>query len=175
MTNAGLPVLPHQQAALARAVEILERAGSGLAGDAAEAAARDPQLADAAAAGREDDVIGFCRVVESAQRGREALDARGRTAIAAWTAFEQEYEAAGKTYEWDAQRAVGARMAAFAQDLKRDEPLDGVLRARGRSLGVAEGSRLDRVVQAAEIDAALMRSIDIEHGARARPGPSMGM
>ena len=73
------------------------------------------------------------------------------------------------------QREVGSRMEAFAKALKQDPQLDGVLRARGRELGIAEGSRLDRVVQAREIDRALTRSIDIEHGPRTRSGPSLGM
>ncbi len=66
-------------------------------------------------------------------------------------------------------------MEAFAQALKCDLPLDGLLRERGREMGIAEGSRLDRVVQAREIDRVLTRAIDLEHGPRMRSGPSMGM
>ena len=65
-------------------------------------------------------------------------------------------------------------MEAFAKELKRDPQLDSVLRERGRELGIAEGSRLDRVVQAREIDRALTRAIDLEHGPRLRSGPSLG-
>lgn len=92
-----------------------------------------------------------------------------------WDALERDYDAAGKLYEWDAQRQVGTRMQAFAKALKQDPQLDGVLRARGRELGIAEGSRLDRVVQAREVERALTRAIGIEHGPRARSGPSLGM
>jgi hypothetical protein len=68
------------------------------------------------------------------------------------------------------QREIGTRMEAFAKALKRDLPLDGVLRERGRKLGIAEGSRLDRVVQARQIDRALTHAIGIEHGSRVRSG-----
>jgi hypothetical protein len=46
-----------------------------------------------------------------------------------------------------------------------------------RSMPISErkGSRLDRVVQAREIDRALTRSLGIEHGPRARSGQSLGM
>lgn len=106
---------------------------------------------------------------------RKALEQKGRTAVRAWDTLEREYEAAGKSYEWDAQRAAGSRMEAFAKELKRDPQLDSLLRQRGRELGIAEGSRLDRVVQGREIDRALTRSLDIEHGPRPSRGMSLGM
>jgi hypothetical protein len=52
--------------------------------------------------------------------------------------------------------------------------LDGVLRERGRELGIAEGSRLDQAVRAEEIDWRLLRWLDIDHGPRMRSGPSLG-
>jgi hypothetical protein len=79
-----------------------------------------------------------------------------------------------KFHEWDAQRAVGSRMEAFAKALKQDPQLDGILRERGRELGIIEDSRLNRAVRAREIDRALTHSIGIEHGPRTRSGPSLG-
>ncbi len=49
-----------------------------------------------------------------------------------------------------------------------------MLRERGREFGIADGSRLDRVVQAQDLDRVLRREIDIDHGLR-RGGPSLGM
>ena len=109
------------------------------------------------------------------RRGRLALEERGRAMVRAWDAMEGAYEAAGKTYDWDAQREVGTRMAAFARALKRDPQLDGLLRERGPDLGIAKGSRLDQVVQAREIDHRLTRAMGLDHGPRMRSGPSLGM
>jgi Ti-type conjugative transfer relaxase TraA len=175
MTQAGLPVLPHQEAARALALEKLERVKIGLARDATIVVTRDPSLAAAAAGGQEAEIRALYRLVEAEQRSREALDARSRTAVEAWTSLERDYEAAGKAHQWDVQRAVGTRLIAFARELKQDVPLDSLLRERGRELGIIEGSRLDLVVQAREIDRSLTYSIDIEHGPRPHFGPSLGM
>jgi hypothetical protein len=64
------------------------------------------------------------------------------------------------------QRAVSSRMEAFAKALKQDPQFDGILRERGRQLGIIEDSRLDRVVRARKIDRALTHSIGIEQGSR---------
>lgn len=106
---------------------------------------------------------------------RLALEERVRDAVRAWDRLERDYEAAGKAYEWDAQREAGTRLGAFAQALKRDPQLDSALRERGREFGMAEGSRLERVVQAREVDRVLIRQLGIEHGLRQSRGPSLGM
>jgi hypothetical protein len=57
-------------------------------------------------------------------------------------------------------------MEQFAKDLKRDPQLDSVLWQRGQQLGVAEGSRLGRVVQSMGIDRGLTRELRLRrsHG-----------
>jgi hypothetical protein len=130
-----------------------------------------PELAH----GQPDGMAALGRAVDDARRERRALEKRGRETVRRWDVLERDYDAAGKLYEWGTQREIGTRMEAFAKALKRDLPLDGVLRERGQELGIAEGSRLDRVVQAREVDRALTRAIGIEHGPRARSGPSLGM
>ena len=88
--------------------------------------------------------------------------------------LERDYGVAGKFYEWDAQRAVGSRMEAFAKALKHDPQLDGILRERGRELGIIETrgwiGRCGRV----RFGRALTQSIGIEHGPRTRSAPSLG-
>ena len=63
---------------------------------------------------------------------------RGRAAVREWDKLERAYEAAEKAYDWQGQRAAGARLEKFAKALKADRALDGVLRERGRELGIAE-------------------------------------
>ena len=172
MGRVGLPVLPHQEQALERAGQALEASRSGLSRDLRAALERTPELAQGH--GQQEGMAALVRAADAERRGRLTLEERGRTTVRAWVALEREYEAAGTAYDWKAQRQVGTRMEAFAKELKRDPQLDSVLRERGRELGIAEGSRLDRVVQAREIDRALTRAIDLEHGPRLRSGPSLG-
>jgi hypothetical protein len=173
MERAGLPVLPHQAQALDRAGDAVDEIRTQLARDTRAALERSPELAQRV--GQPGGVAALEQAVGVERQERQALEARGWAMVRTWNTLEQEYEAAGKVYEWDAQRAVGTRLEALAQDLKRDPQLDGLLRARGRELGIEEDSRLDRVVQAEEITWRLTRSIGLEHGARPSRGMSMGM
>ena len=54
-------------------------------------------------------------------------------------------------------------MERFAKELKRDPQLDSVLRQRGQQLGIAEGSRLARVVQSQGIERELTRELGLRH------------
>ena len=173
MERAGLPVLPHQVQALERAGQDLEAINTGLSRDVRATLDRAPELAQGI--GQPAWVAALGTAVGQERRGRLALEERGRAMVRAWDAMEGAYEAAGKTYDWDAQREVGTRMAAFARALKRDPQLDGLLRERGPDLGIAKGSRLDQVVQAREIDHRLTRAMGLDHGPRMRSGPSLGM
>ena len=173
MRRESLPVLPHQEQALLTADRALEAFGSGAGRDVRAALEAAPTLAHdiETRQGRQALTAAAAEV----RRDRVALEERGRGVVRAWTMLERQYETAGRAYEWDAQREIGTRMEAFAKELKRDPQLDSLLRERSRELGIAEGSRLDHVVQAREIDRALIRSIDLAHGLRERSGPSLGM
>ena len=173
MGRAGLPVLPHQVQALERAGQDLEAINAGLSRDVRATLERAPELAQGI--GQPVGVAALGNAVGQERRGRLALEERGRATVRAWDALEGAYEAAGKTYDWDAQREIGTRMEAFARALKRDTLLDGLLRERGPELGITKGSRLDQVVQAREIDRTLTRSMNLDHGPRMRSGPSLGM
>ncbi len=167
MRRAALPVLAHQGQALEAAGRALDGFAAGASLDVRAALEAAPDLAQASQA----------LTVAAVERRRErlALEERGREVVRTWGTLEQAYETEGKRYEWDEQREAGTRLEAFAKALKLDPVLDGLLRERGRELGVEAGSRLDQVVQAAEVDRRLLRSIDVEHGPRQRSGPSMGM
>jgi len=115
--------------------------------------------------------------VEAERRGRQALEERGRAAVQAWGKLERAHDAAAGRYEWDAARAVTKKLEAFAQALKRDAALEGVLRERGPELGVAAGSRLARVVamSGAAVGRELAHELRLEQAPRQSPGLSMGM
>jgi Ti-type conjugative transfer relaxase TraA len=177
MEQAGLPVLPHQDTALARAGAVLEAEGVNMARDAATVLARDPSLAGLTAGGQAEGVAVFGRAVGEARRGRLALEERGRAAVWAWDTLEQAHDLAAGRYEWEAARAATGEMEAFARALKQDAALDGLLRERGGELGVAEGSRLARVaaLDGAAVERELARELQLEQAPRQSRGMSMGM
>ena len=163
MEQAGLPVLPHQEAALAQAGQRLEQTRPGLSRDAAAALRRNPELA---ATGQAAEVALFSQAVSRETQAREQLEERARAVVREWGKLERAYAAAEKDYDWAARREIGERMEAFAKELKRDPQLDSLLRQRGKQLGIADGSRLERVVQA--------REEDLSHALRRELGVSLG-
>ncbi len=149
MERAGLPVLPHQKAALARAGAMLEREGTNLTRDAAAALARNPSLAGLAASGDKEDVAPLGRAVGQERQGRLALEERGRAAMRTWDKLEGAYKAAGKAWDWQGERESAERMEAFAKALKRDPQLDSLLRERGREVA-GLGRQLDALARQGE-------------------------
>jgi hypothetical protein len=140
MREAGLPVLPHQTAALAQADRVLDPQLPGFGQDLQAALTHAPRLAQGASTD-----AGLAALIEAgrlARAEREKLEARAREAVRAWVKLEQAYERAEEKYDHLAQREIGERMERFAMELRRDPQLDSVLRQRGQQLGVAEGSRL---------------------------------
>jgi hypothetical protein len=200
LVRENLPVLPHQQAAMEAGIDAILAADRqrGVAGPGAFGS-------DAASSGRPDlsrshltrsDVLDMfdtrAELIASAAEGRPgreaviaalqetrdqrlALEAKARATVRQWVALETAYDRAGKAYEWDAQREVGSQLVAAARELKRDPQLESLMLARGPEFGIAEGSRLDRVVQTDDLDRALRREIKIDHGLRQDRGLGMGM
>jgi hypothetical protein len=162
MRQAGLPVLPHQTAALARADRAIEGQRPSFGRDLDAALTRTPGLAYGAGTDAGLTALIKAGQVESVQR--VALETRAHEAVRVWTRLERAYEQAGEEYDHLAQREIGGRMRQFAKELKQDPQLDSVLRQRGQQLGVAEGSRLERVVQSMGLDPELRRELGLRHG-----------
>ncbi|HUN38748.1 MAG TPA: hypothetical protein VMU81_00515 [Acetobacteraceae bacterium] len=169
MRQAGLPVLPHQAAALADANHALDAQLPRFGEDLDAALTQAPRLAQGA--GTDYGLAVLIEAGQAARAGREKLEVRARETVRAWDKLEQAYELADAQYDRQAQRAIGAEMERFAQALKRDPQLDSLLRQRGPELGIAEGSRLTLVVQSEKLDRALTRELGLSHG----HGLGMGM
>jgi hypothetical protein len=161
MREAGLPVLPHQAAALAQADHVLDGQLPGFGQDLQAALTQAPRLAQGA--GTDAGLAALITAGRAARAERETLDARAREAVRAWGKLERAYEQAGKSYDWPAQREIGGRLERFAKELKRDPQLDSVLRQRGQQLGVAEDSRLARVARGAGTDHEVTRALGLRH------------
>lgn len=178
MAGAGLPVLAHQAEALTRSQADLEGLKAGLAGDVRAVLKRAPTLAQAV--GTRDGVETLGAAVGTELQGRLALEQRGQAAVKQWGELERVYDAARKAGQQVEQRQAGGRLEAFAKALKLDAPVDGLLRERGRELGVTAGSWLDRVVRAGEVDVRQWeRRAHVDEAQRSQAtmsrGPSMGM
>jgi hypothetical protein len=161
MRQAGLPVLPHQTEALARADRALEGQRPSFGQDLDAALTRTPRLAHSA--GTDAGLAALIEAGRVESERREALEKQAREVVRVWGRLERAYEQAGEEYDHLAQREIGARMEQFAKELKWDPQLDSVLRQRGQQLGVAEGSRLERVVQSMGIDRELRRTLGLRH------------
>jgi hypothetical protein len=161
MRQAGLPVLPHQTEALVRADRAIEGQQPSFGQDLNAALTRTPRLAHGA--GTDAGLAALIEAGRVESERREALEKQAREVVRAWGRLERAYEQAGEEYDHLAQREIGARMEQFAKELKRDPQLDSVLRQRGQQLGVAEGSRLERVVQSMGIDRELRRTLGLRH------------
>lgn len=103
---------------------------------------------------------------------RLAVDKMGREAVQTWGRLEQAYDKAVREYDRDGKRELGALMEASAKALKANPQLDGLLRERGREFGIAEGSRLERIVQSKEQE--ITRELRRELGLSQDRGMSMG-
>jgi hypothetical protein len=167
MRQAGMPVLPHQAAALAQADRVLDAQLPGFSQDLDAALTRAPRLAQGAGSD-----AGLAVLIEAGRVGRaerEKLEERAREAVLAWSKLEQTYERAAEKYDHRAQRTIGLEMAQFVKELKRDVQLDSVLRQHGQQLGIVDGSLLARVVQSQAIEQDLTDELEL------RPSHGLGM
>ncbi|MGH7048443.1 MAG: Ti-type conjugative transfer relaxase TraA, partial [Stellaceae bacterium] len=170
MTPQGLPVLPHQAIALERAGQRLEAHEAGLSRDVRAALERGPELAHSL--GQPQGRAALDRVIGMARAERLLLERTGREMVKAWNRLEQAFERAERSYDWSGQRDLGRRLEALAREVKADRHLDELLRTRGQELGIADGSRLARVVRGQETD--LTRELRHELGLSRGLGMDLG-
>ena len=170
MAREGLPVLPHQVEALAQAGRSLEAREAGLSRDVGAALVADPGLARGIE--QRDGLVAFGRAIGVERATRLAVDRMGREAVQTWGRLEQAYDKAMREYDREGKRELGTLMEASAKALKANPQLDGLLRERGREFGMAEGSRLERIVQGKEQE--ITRELRRELGLSQDRGMSMG-
>jgi len=133
MQTKGLPVLPHQMAALEKAGKALDAIRPHAVADLAKALERRPELIPEAAGGRSQEAMRAMQH-ESAVRTDPAL--RSERFVSDW----QGLSAARKQLEQQGDRAGAARVSAklteLAKGLARDPQVEGLLRGKTRELGI---------------------------------------
>ncbi|WP_239806764.1 Ti-type conjugative transfer relaxase TraA [Croceicoccus hydrothermalis] len=133
MHAQGLPVLPHQKAALQKAGKALEAIRPLAAADLAKTLERRPELIAETASGRSQEVMRAMQH-EAAARTDPAL--RSERFVSDW----QGLSATRKQLEQQGDRTGAARVSAkqneLAKQLERDPQVEGLLRGKARELGI---------------------------------------
>ena len=162
MRTAGLPVLPHQEQALARAGADLDRLRPNGAQDLRVALTVRPELAkdtdritatlnrlaaEREARQRPEPEGTAARLVTAMEREKEQRQdpmVRAERTLARWTVLEKAYDGG----DWKERTRAKTEMKALARELKRDPEAEAVLKSRAKELGIEAGSRLERVLEA---------------------------
>ena len=133
MQEGGLPVLPHQQAALAKAAERLDQIRPDATRDLASAFTENPSFAREAAAGRTQRAIRAMRIETEIRRDP---DKRADRFVSRWRDLDHQRMSFDRKGDARSAKRIANSMSAMAQGLHRDPQLESVLRNRTRQLGV---------------------------------------
>ena len=142
MLEKGLPVLAHQEQALAKAGDALDQVRPHGARDLASALARDPKLIEQAAGG---NTSGAAKAMETERQVRIDPEKRAGRFVEQWQSMKEARASMERAGDRAGAEKLGKRMESIAGGLHRDPQLESVLRAhvpelalsmeRGRSIG----------------------------------------
>ena len=130
MREQGLPVLPHQQEALVKALNAIR---PHAAADLASALQRQPALVREASNGRSQ---GAMRAMQLEAEIRIDPAKRADRFVNDWQRLSQQREGAIKSYDQNRTSVVTGRMGTMAKALERDPQVESLLRARKIELGL---------------------------------------
>jgi Ti-type conjugative transfer relaxase TraA len=165
MRAQDLPILDHQRIALREAGSRVDAARPGAHEDLKNAVEHNPAVARALNALKgQERTAQLVAGIRHEERVRLDPNLRAERLLKVWNGLEAEHRRL-KGWEHDEARGkVETRMKALAGALKRDPQLESILRNRQQELGIASGSRLDRVMRERDIDRAMTQSIRRERG-----------
>ncbi|GAA0475419.1 hypothetical protein GCM10009096_16360 [Parasphingorhabdus litoris] len=133
MRDKGLPVLPHQQTALARAREALDQVRPDAGRDAAAAFNRQPEFVVEAASGK------TARTVQAMQleaRARINPEMRADRFVENWQQLGRQRDMAMQSGHHDRTKAITASMGHMAKALERDPQVESILHNHKMELGL---------------------------------------
>ncbi|QBM78262.1 Ti-type conjugative transfer relaxase TraA (plasmid) [Sphingomonas sp. AAP5] len=134
MLEKGLPVLAHQEQALAKAGDALDQARPHAARDLASALARDPKLIEQAAGG---NTGGAARAMETERQVRLDPEKRAGRFVEQWQGMKDARANMERAGDHASAEKLGKRMQGIASGLHRDPQLESVLRARAPELALS--------------------------------------
>ena len=151
MREKGLPVLPHQKEALAKAGDALDRVRPQAARDLSSAFERNPALVRDAAEGKAG---GAARAMAEEAQVRSNPELRADRFVERWQGMARERAELARSGDRAGAERTAKKMDGLAGGLHRDPQLESVLRRRAPELGLE--MRRDR-----PIGQELTRSLEI--------------
>ena len=134
MRDKGLPVLAHQEQALAKAGDALDQVRPHGARDLASAIERDPRLARDAAEG---NTGGAAKAMEAERQVRIDPEKRAGRFVEQWQGMKEARASMERAGDRAGAEKLGKRMEGIASGLHRDPQLESVLRRRAPELALS--------------------------------------
>ncbi len=134
MRAKGLPVLAHQEQALAKAGDALDQTRPHGARDLASAIERDPRLARDAAEG---NTGGAAKAMETERQVRIDPEKRAGRFVEQWKGMREARARMERAGDHAGAEKLGKRMEGMAGGLQRDPQLESILRARAPELALS--------------------------------------
>ena len=134
MLEKGLPVLAHQEQALAKAGDALDQFWPYAARDLASALARDPKLIEQAVGGK---TSGAAKAMETERQVRIDPEKRAGRFVEQWQGMMEARASMERAGDRAGAEKLGKRMESIAGGLHRDPQLESVLRARAPELALS--------------------------------------
>ncbi len=138
MQKSNLPVLPHQEAALAKATDRLNQIRPEGGRDLGSAFAQNPGLVHQAAEGSTQRAI---RAMRLETEIRNDPDKRADRFVSRWRGLDRERLSSANSGDHGRAQRIADSMGAMAKGLHRDPQLESVLRNHTQQLGV--GMQMD--------------------------------
>ena len=163
MRDLGLPVLPHQTAAITRSEAALDAMAPGTVQDLRAALRHDPETRRVMT--DEKGPERAAGLLAGVDREREAVKdpaVRAARLVGQWQGLEAEH---GRLRGWEhaeARDKLEDRMRGVAEAIRRDAQVESVMRQRGRALGIMPDSALGRALARDDraVGEALSHSLD---------------
>ena len=134
MKDKGLPVLAHQEQALAKASDALDQTRPHAARDLASAMARDPKLIEQVAGG---NTSGAARAMETERQVRIDPEKRAGRFVEQWQGMKEARASMERAGDRAGAEKLGKRMEGIAGGLHRDPQLESVLQRRAPELALS--------------------------------------
>ena len=134
MQDKGLPVLAHQEQALAKAGDILDQVQPHGARDLASAMERNPRLARDAAEG---NTRGAAKAMEAERQVRIDPEKRAGRFVEQWQGLKEARASMERAGDRAGAERLGKRMESIAGGLHRDPQLESALHRRAPELALS--------------------------------------
>ncbi len=134
MRDKELPVLAHQEQALAKAGDALDQVRPHAARDLASALVRDPKLIEQAAGG---NTSGAVKAMETERQVRTDPEKRAGRFVEQWQGMKEARASMERAGDHASAEKIGKRMESMAGGLHRDPQLESVLRRRAPELALS--------------------------------------